>query len=124
MLRISTPQHQGTAPMTNRTTILATAKDCITRDRAATHGDAENNFSDIAKLWSWWLGHPVDAYDVAQMMSLFKKARAKANRAHEDNFVDDIGYTALAAEIAAAAPVRAERSEVENPKTNINGIKP
>jgi hypothetical protein len=87
--------------MTDRSTVLAAAKDCITRDRAATHGDAESSFTDVAFLWSWWLGHPVTAFDVAEMMSLFKKARTKNNPAHEDNFVDDLGYTALAAEIAA-----------------------
>jgi hypothetical protein len=85
--------------MTTRSDILAEARDIITRDRAATHGDAENTFSDIATLWSWWLGQPVTPYDVAQMMSLLKKARARNNRSHKDNLVDDLGYTAIAAEL-------------------------
>ena len=88
----------------NRSEILDTAKEYVTRDRAATHGDAEDNFTQIAFVWTWWLSErlsaPVTAYDVAQMMSLFKKARAKANKAHLDNFVDDAAYSALAGEIA------------------------
>ena len=37
----------------NRVEFLDTAKDCITRDRAATHGKAEQNFDAIARR----LGH-------------------------------------------------------------------
>ena len=88
----------------NRSEILDTAKEYVTRDRAATHGEAEDNFTQIAIVWTWWLNErlrdPLTAYDVAQMMSLFKKARAKANKAHLDNFVDDAAYSALAGEIA------------------------
>jgi hypothetical protein len=87
-----------------RAEILATATEYVTKDRAATHGDAENNFAEIAAVWTWWLGdriaRPIDAYDVAQMMSLFKKARAKGNRGHLDTVVDDVGYSAIAGEIA------------------------
>jgi hypothetical protein len=89
----------------NRQEILDASRDCITRDRAATHGDAEDNFAQIAAVWTWWLNErlsaPVTAYDVAQMMSLFKKARAKANRHHADNFVDDVGYSAIAGEMGS-----------------------
>jgi len=88
----------------NRIEILEAATNCITRDRAATHGNAEDNFAQIAAVWTWWLNErlnaPIDAYDVAQMMSLFKKARAKGNKHHLDNFVDDASYSVLAGEIA------------------------
>jgi hypothetical protein len=87
-----------------RTEILEAASECITRDRAATHGNAEDNFAQIAAVWTWWLNErlsaPIDAYDVAQMMSLFKKARAKGNRTHMDSVTDDVGYTAIAGELA------------------------
>lgn len=88
----------------NRSEILDTAKEYVTRDRAATHGDAEDNFTQIAEAWTWWLSErlsaPVTAYDVAQMMTLFKLARAKGNPHHLDNFVDAAAYSALAGEIA------------------------
>jgi len=87
-----------------RTEILETANQYITKDRHATHGEAEDSFAQIAAVWTWWLNErltaPIDAYDVAQMMSLFKKARAKGNPTNSENAIDDAGYTAIAGEIA------------------------
>lgn len=88
----------------NRTEILQTANEYVTKDRAATHGEAEDSFAQIAAAWTWWLNDrlsaPVTAYDVAMMMVLFKLARAKGNAQHIDNFVDGAGYLAIAGEIA------------------------
>ena len=87
-----------------RSDILSEANACITKDRAATHGDAEDNFAAIAGGWEWWLSirehGPLCAFDVAMMMTLFKTARAASNKSHQDNFVDGAGYFALAGEIA------------------------
>ena len=88
----------------NRTEILDAASQAITVDRAATHGDAEDSFASIATVWSWWLNkrlsEPLTAYDVAQMMTAFKLARARDNPKHADNAVDLVGYAAIAGEIA------------------------
>ncbi|WP_296223083.1 DUF6378 domain-containing protein, partial [uncultured Sphingomonas sp.] len=92
-----------------RADILDAAKACITVDRAATHGAAEDSFAWIAGHWNWWLqdklepGASITLYDVAQMMVGFKQARAKGNPAHGDNHVDAAGYVALAGEIAQRA---------------------
>ena len=87
-----------------RSEILSEANACITKDRAATHGNAEDNFAAIAGGWDWWLSirehGPLSAFDVAMMMTIFKTARAASNKAHNDNFVDGAGYYALAGEIA------------------------
>jgi hypothetical protein len=83
-----------------RSEILTQANDYITRDRAATHGKAEDSFTQIAALWSADLGIPLTAVDVARLMVLFKMARAKANAAHSDNWIDACGYAAIAGEIA------------------------
>ena len=92
-------------PPITRVDILNQAKTIITKDRAATHGDAEDSFARIADAWSWWLGTRLQgdltAYDIAQMMSLFKKVRAQGNMGHADNGIDDVGYSAIAAEIAS-----------------------
>ena len=89
----------------NRSQIINTALHAITQDRAATHGNAEDNFGSIAKGWEWWLSArksgPLTAYDVAMMMVVFKIARCGSNPAHADNSVDLVGYGALAGEIAA-----------------------
>jgi hypothetical protein len=90
----------------NRDDILYEAMQCITVDRAATHGDAEDSFSEIAKLWDWWLQNrnipeaELLPEDVAMMMALFKIGRIAGNRTHEDNYVDLAGYSALAGEIS------------------------
>lgn len=70
------------------------------KDRAADHGDMEDNFTRIAGLWSGFLGVDVSAADVALMMGLLKIARAKSNPAHQDNWVDLAGYAACGGEAA------------------------
>ena len=88
-----------------RAEILDTAKQYVTRDRASTHGDAENNFNRIAGHWTWWLqdklqpGKALSAYDVAQMMVGFKQARMMRNPEHLDSAIDLCGYGAIAGEI-------------------------
>lgn len=100
-------------PPITRSDILDQAKTIITKDRAATHGDAEDSFARIADAWSWWLKDrlegPIDTYDVAMMMTLFKIARAKGNPTNSENPIDGCGYLALAAEMAG----RSERHRKE-----------
>jgi hypothetical protein len=86
----------------NRGQILDTAKAYVTKDRADTHGDAESNFGLIAMYWSAHLDAYVGPEDVAIMMTLLKLARAKANPAHADNWIDGCGYLACGGEIAAS----------------------
>ena len=83
----------------NRSEILDTAKEYVTKDRADTHGDAESNFELIAVYWSAHLDVGIGPDDVAIMMTLMKLARAKANPGHADNWVDGCGYLALGGEI-------------------------
>jgi hypothetical protein len=89
-----------------RDDILLEARQCITVDRAATHGDAEDSFQTIADVWSWYLSNrllpddPLTPADVAMMMALFKIGRIFGNKTHEDNYVDLAGYAALAGEMS------------------------
>jgi hypothetical protein len=87
----------------NRAAILDTAKDYVTRDRAALHGKAEDTLGLIAALWSADLGFDLAATDVARLMVLLKMARAKANSLSADNWIDAAGYAALAGELADGA---------------------
>lgn len=85
-----------------REDILKTAAEYVTRDRAATHGDAEDNFNLIAELWSAYLkpeAH-ITATDVAVMMVLLKAARIASNDSNADNWIDIAGYAACGGEIA------------------------
>lgn len=82
-----------------RAEILDTAKEYVTKDRAADHGDMESNFATIGLLWSAYLKTPVNSHDVAAMMALLKIARIRSNPGHADNWVDMAGYAACGGEI-------------------------
>lgn len=86
--------------MITRARILDSAKEAVTKDRAATHGKLEDTFGLLARLWAAYLGVPVTAVDAALMLGLLKVARAKGNPGHEDSFIDLAGYAACAGELA------------------------
>tara|TARA_B110000967_G_C18810481_1_gene523304 strand:+ start:348 stop:803 length:456 start_codon:yes stop_codon:yes gene_type:complete len=85
----------------SRGDILDTAKEYVTKDRAADHGDMEDNFNMIADYWSLHLEQHIDAHDVAVMMTLLKVARIKSNPKHMDNFIDGAGYLACGGELVS-----------------------
>jgi hypothetical protein len=85
----------------SRGDILDTAKEYVTKDRAADHGDMEDNFQRIAEFWSVHLDQLIDAHDVAVMMTLLKLARIKSNPYHMDNFIDGAGYLACGGELVS-----------------------
>ena len=99
--KIGTPDEvfEKEARRVTRGQVLDTAKEYVTKDRAADHGNMENNFSTIGKYWSVHLGVDVSATDVAVMMNLLKVARIKSNPSHPDNWVDACGYMACGGEI-------------------------
>ena len=83
-----------------RTGILNQAEQYVSVDRAATHGDMEDNFEAIATFWSTYLGTTVFSHDVGAMMALLKIARLKANPTNADNWIDTAGYMACGGELA------------------------
>lgn len=83
----------------NRAEILEAARQAVTVDRAATHGEVERNFELIAALWRAYIGVTVSPTDVALMLALLKIARAKLNPAHADNWIDLAGYAACGGEL-------------------------
>tara|TARA_R100001460_G_scaffold13112_10_gene29691 strand:- start:8711 stop:9145 length:435 start_codon:yes stop_codon:yes gene_type:complete len=103
MQKIGTPDEvfEREARKVTRGQVLDTAKGYVTKDRAADHGNMENNFSTIGKYWSVHLGVDVSATDVAVMMTLLKAARIKSNPSHPDNWVDACGYMACGGELVS-----------------------
>lgn len=87
-----------------RADILSAAADCVLRDRAATHGRAENGFAAIAAVWAALDQARGDrlrtAADVALYLAGLKLVRAATNPAHADNWIDLAGYAACGGEIA------------------------
>ena len=95
-------REEVTAPQQIRADILDVAKEYVTKDRAADHGDMEDNFLTIAAYWNTHLGiHVIGPQDVAVMMTLLKLARIKQNEKHLDNWIDACGYMACGGEIVS-----------------------
>lgn len=87
-----------------RADILENAKQCVTVDRAATHGDAEKTFGRIASIWSARLGVTITEAQVCILLVDLKTCRAWGNPAHADNWVDIAGYAACGGELSDADP--------------------
>lgn len=80
-------------------TIVTEAMQIIGGDRQDAYGAPENNFARIAGMWSAYLGTPVSAADVAQMMVLLKVSRSR-HAYKRDNAVDAVAYALLADALA------------------------
>jgi hypothetical protein len=99
---IPTTNQQANGPeKTNaerRAEFLETVRNFVCKDRNVTHGDAEDNFHDVATLWQTYLqGTPpqnLNSVDVAIMMCLFKVSRIMANPKNMENWHDLAGYAA------------------------------
>jgi hypothetical protein len=77
-----------------RESILDQAKSIVMQDRNLDYGSPEDNFRDIAQMWSTYRGHEFKAHDVAAMMIMVKLSRLKTSPAKEDHWVDIAGYAA------------------------------
>ena len=86
--------------MMNRTDTLEAARQAVKVDLAATHGNVEDNFANVAAIWSARTGVNITSAQVAIMLIDLKTVRAWGNPAHEDNWIDIAGYAACGAEVA------------------------
>ena len=75
----------------------------IVGGKDSQHGNAENNFDKIARLWYAYKGVPFSAKDVAVMMILLKVARIASGHQNDDNWTDIAGYAACGGELEDAA---------------------
>lgn len=87
-------------PVSVRQRALEAAADCVLRDRNVTHGEPEDNLSDIAKGWTVIVGCDISATQVALMMVWLKTVRANENPAHWDSWIDIAGYASIGAEVS------------------------
>lgn len=83
----------------DRAEILDAAARAVTVDRAATYGEAERSFAQIAAIWSVRLGVHLTPEQVALMLVDLKTVRAWDNPSHADNWIDIAGYAACGGEI-------------------------
>lgn len=82
--------------MSTASDILMEAASLVSIDRHEKHGEASENLGNIGALWSFYLGTPISAKQVAMMMVLLKVARTKTGAPTSDNYVDMAGYAGLA----------------------------
>ena len=68
-------------------------------ERGQDYGGIENNFSNIASVYTSMTGKEFSAYDVAIIMVAVKIARIKASPYKDDNYLDAINYLAFAHEL-------------------------
>lgn len=112
--------------------VMKQAAVLVSTERGQQHGELAPSFTMIAELWSVWINHAITvqtgiapmppihltAFDALQMMSMVKKTRSiYGNRREPDHFIDDVGYTGLAAGLALMEEkaVQAETKPVEEP---------
>lgn len=107
--------------MTKAGEVLQNAFKAVMSERGQQHGSATDSFTMIAEFWTLYLKHKhmhmhgiplqlsITPTDIAQMMSLLKKSRALyGDQSSEDNYVDDVGYTAVARHLQNTAPAEGD----------------
>ena len=82
-----------------RQKIIEEATRLVSTDREKSYGNKKKNHTNIAKLWSAYLDKDVTPHDVAILMALLKIARTKLGDHTIDNYIDLVGYAAIAGEI-------------------------
>jgi len=83
-----------------RKAVLEQAMRLTTGNRERSHGRPEDSFATIAALWSAYMGQQVTPEDVCHLMTLLKIGRMQHGEQNADDYIDAIGYQALAAELA------------------------
>ena len=84
--------------MTTPFSILDEAKLLVEIEKKKEYGEVNVSFSRIAKLWSAYLDKDISAFDVTNLMILFKTSRA-SNAYKRDNYTDIAGYAACAEQL-------------------------
>lgn len=88
-------------PASPRAQLLKEAEGIVMKDRNSIYGNPEDNFRDIAELWSAYKGLRFTSMDVVIMNMLIKVARLKKTPGYRDGLVDIAGYAACGADIQA-----------------------
>ena len=110
----------------NTTDILMKDEKLVSTDRAKAYGDKIVNHENIARLWSAYLQNKtklniiISPEDVAQLMSLLKIARTQAGEHNIDDYVDAVGYQAIAGEIGSKRSELSSSLGVSNERKSKN----
>jgi hypothetical protein len=72
----------------------------VANARDIEYGSPNVSMLRIAKLWSEYLGYPIDPHEVAICMLLLKVSRISEQAEHKDSYYDLINYATIAGELA------------------------
>lgn len=103
----------------NHTDVLYKAADTL-NERAQTYGDLDPLFADIAALATIALGKPFSKYDISVVMECLKMARRKVSPLLEDNYIDQVNYTAFSAQFAVEAFTHTPEEDTAAPATQLS----
>jgi hypothetical protein len=104
--RIGTPREvlEAAHKEPERVRLLRRGIELTSGDRNKTYGAPWNNLTDCAQLWEAYLGAKYGfegrlvAEDVAHLMQLVKMTRTFKGSYHDDNYLDNATYGAIAGE--------------------------
>ena len=82
-----------------RDEILRNAE-AIANARDIEYGSPNVSILRISKLWSEYLGYPIDPHEVAICMLLVKVSRISEQAEHKDSYYDLINYATIAGSLA------------------------
>jgi hypothetical protein len=82
-----------------RDEILRNAE-AIANARDIEYGSPNVSMLRISKLWSEYLGYPIDPHEVAICMLLLKISRISEQAEHKDSYYDLINYATIAGNLA------------------------
>jgi hypothetical protein len=82
-----------------RDEILRNAE-AIANARDIEYGSPNVSMLRISKLWSEYLGYPIDPHEVAICMLLLKISRISEQAEHKDSYYDLINYATIAGSLA------------------------
>ena len=72
----------------------------IANARDIEYGSPNVSMLRISKLWSEYLGYPIDPHEVAVCMLLVKVSRISEQAEHKDSYYDLINYATIAGSLA------------------------
>lgn len=97
---------------------LQTAAALVGGQRNETHGDKEECFGRMASMLDAYIairrfpGSPIEAWETAIIMQLWKIARMHSGAYNPDDFIDNCGYAGCAAELSELAEIRRDKVDL------------
>lgn len=97
--------------MMNHKDVLSSAVNTL-RDRAVRYGNEDLMFDKASRIASILCDRIVTPWEIVQIMIAVKQVRMSVDPKNDDNYVDQVNYTAFAAQFANIERSTAEDEEI------------